>query len=260
MRFERDDVEFLGGVRHGLTLGSPVSLVIHNTEWPKWQEEMSARARRHREAAAASPGPVTPTSSACRSTASTTPATCSSGPAPARPRPASPPARWPRRCWRTSAPTVISHVIQLGPVRAARGPAARRRPTSTGSTSRRCAASIPTAEAAMIAEIEAAAKAGDSLGGVVEVLGYGVPPGLGSHVHWDRAIDGLHRAGAHEHPGDEGRRDRRRVRRRRPPGERGARRDPVERGRRALRARLEPRRRHRGRDDDRQPARGARRR
>src|SRR5262249_43401728 len=41
MRFERDDVEFTGGVRHGRTLGSPVSLVIHNTEWPKWQEEMS---------------------------------------------------------------------------------------------------------------------------------------------------------------------------------------------------------------------------
>src|SRR4051812_50186436 len=45
MRFERDDVEFLGGVRHGATLGSPVSIVIHNTEWPKWQEEMSPRPR-----------------------------------------------------------------------------------------------------------------------------------------------------------------------------------------------------------------------
>ena len=43
----------------------------------------------------------------------------------------------------------------------------------------------------MIAEVEAAAKVGDSLGGIVEVLGYGVPPGLGSHVHWDRKIDGL---------------------------------------------------------------------
>src|SRR3954469_14324185 len=41
MRFERDDVEFLGGARHGATLGSPVSIVIHNAEWPKWQEEMS---------------------------------------------------------------------------------------------------------------------------------------------------------------------------------------------------------------------------
>ncbi|HEV2310877.1 MAG TPA: chorismate synthase, partial [Acidimicrobiia bacterium] len=49
----------------------------------------------------------------------------------------------------------------------------------------------PDAEAAMITEVEAAAAAGDSLGGVVEVLGYGVPPGLGSHVHWDRKIDGL---------------------------------------------------------------------
>jgi chorismate synthase len=49
----------------------------------------------------------------------------------------------------------------------------------------------PDAEAAMITEIEAVAKAGDSLGGVVEVLGYGVPPGLGSHVHWDRRVDGL---------------------------------------------------------------------
>jgi chorismate synthase len=49
----------------------------------------------------------------------------------------------------------------------------------------------PAAEAAMIAEIQAAAKEGDSLGGIVEVLGYGVPPGLGSHVHWDRRIDAL---------------------------------------------------------------------
>ena len=57
MRFERDDVEFLGGVRHGATLGSPVSIVIHNTEWPKWQEEMSPGARGHREAAAPQPRP-----------------------------------------------------------------------------------------------------------------------------------------------------------------------------------------------------------
>src|SRR5207253_7842197 len=49
----------------------------------------------------------------------------------------------------------------------------------------------PASEQAMINEIKEAAKAGDSLGGIVEVLGYGVPPGLGSHVHWDRRIDGL---------------------------------------------------------------------
>ena len=59
------------------------------------------------------------------------------------------------------------------------------------STSRRCAASTQAAEEAMIAEIEAAAKDGDSLGGIVEVLAYGVPVGLGSHVHWDRKLDAL---------------------------------------------------------------------
>jgi chorismate synthase len=85
---------------------------------------------------------------------------------------------------------VISHVIQLGPVRASEDrrpvPADLRR---VDESPVRCF--DPDAEAAMITEIEAAAKAGDSLGGVVEVLGYGVPPGLGSHVHWDRRIDGL---------------------------------------------------------------------
>jgi chorismate synthase len=88
------------------------------------------------------------------------------------------------------ATDVISHVIQLGPVRASED----RRPepsdrTRVDESSVRCF--DPDAEAAMIAEIEAAAQAGDSLGGVVEVLGYGVPPGLGSHVHWDRRVDGL---------------------------------------------------------------------
>jgi chorismate synthase len=85
---------------------------------------------------------------------------------------------------------VLSHVIQMGGARAR----ADRRPTpddldAVDESPVRCF--DPDAEEAMIAEVEAAAKVGDSLGGVVEVLGYGVPPGLGSHVHWDRKIDGL---------------------------------------------------------------------
>jgi chorismate synthase len=83
-----------------------------------------------------------------------------------------------------------SHVVQLGPVRSdperRPGPGALR---SVDASEVRCA--DPEAEAAIISEIKAAAKAGDSLGGVVEVLAYGVPVGLGSHVHWDRKIDGL---------------------------------------------------------------------
>jgi chorismate synthase len=85
---------------------------------------------------------------------------------------------------------VLSHVVQLGPVvsKAAERP-------GPGDLARvdespvRCFDA--TAEAAMIDEVEAAAKAGDSLGGVVEVLGHGVPVGLGSHVHWDRKLDAL---------------------------------------------------------------------
>jgi chorismate synthase len=85
---------------------------------------------------------------------------------------------------------VLSHVIQMGGARAD----VTRRPApadleAVDESPVRCFDG--DAEAAMIAEVEAAAKVGDSLGGVVEVLGYGVPAGLGSHVHWDRKIDGL---------------------------------------------------------------------
>jgi chorismate synthase len=85
---------------------------------------------------------------------------------------------------------VISHVIQMGSARAERD--RRPQPSDLDAVDEspvRCFDAV--AEAAMIAEVEAAAKVGDSLGGVVEVLGYGVAPGLGSHVHWDRKIDGL---------------------------------------------------------------------
>jgi chorismate synthase len=85
---------------------------------------------------------------------------------------------------------VLSHVIQMGPARAPLeprpGPADLER---VDESPVRCFDAA--AEEAMVAEVKAAAKVGDSLGGVVEVLGYGVPPGLGSHVHWDRKIDGL---------------------------------------------------------------------
>ncbi len=85
---------------------------------------------------------------------------------------------------------MLSHVIQIGSARASTD----RRPTpadleAVDASEVRCF--DPASEQAMITEIKEAAKAGDSLGGVVEVLAYGVPPGLGSHVHWDRKIDGL---------------------------------------------------------------------
>ena len=106
MRFEQDEVTLLGGVRHGRTLGSPVAIEIGNSEWAesdKWHEEMSPAPGAHGGTRSPSPGPVTPTWPACRSTASPTPATCSSGPAPGRRRRGWPPAAWPRPCWPSSA-------------------------------------------------------------------------------------------------------------------------------------------------------------
>jgi chorismate synthase len=189
MRFERDDVEFVGGVRHGATLGSPVSLVIHNTEWPKWQEEMSA-APGVTEKPLRQPRPGHADLVGMqkygfddarnvleRASARETAARVAAG-------------ALAKKLLEHLGTSVLSHVVALGPARAT--PDLRPEPSDldrVDGSEVRCF--DPEAEAAMVAEIEAAARAGDSLGGVVEVLGYGVPPGLGSHVHWDRRIDGL---------------------------------------------------------------------
>ena len=121
---------------------------------PKWHEEMSPAPGRDRASRSPSPGPVTPTSPGCRSTASPTPATCSSGRRPARPRRGSRPARWPRRCSRTSASQVLSHVVQLGAARSKAVTCARRRPTSHAVDESQVRCFDPDAEEAMIAEIE----------------------------------------------------------------------------------------------------------
>jgi chorismate synthase len=189
MRFERDDVEILGGVRHGRTLGSPISIVIHNTEWPKWQEEMSpAPGVTEKPLRQPRPGHADLVGMQKygfddarnvleRASARETAARVAAG-------------TLAKLLLADIGAEVLSHVIQMGGARAS----ADRRPTpadldTVDESPVRCFDA--DAEAAMIAEVEAAAKVGDSLGGVVEVLGYGVPPGLGSHVHWDRKIDGL---------------------------------------------------------------------
>ncbi|HVW35200.1 MAG TPA: chorismate synthase [Acidimicrobiia bacterium] len=189
MRFERDDVEFLSGVRHGRTLGSPVSILIRNTEWPKWVEEMSpapgATAKPlhqprpgHADLAGMQKYGFTDARDVLeRASARETAARVAAG-------------TLAKALLSHLGVSVLSHVIQIGAARAS----TERRPTpddleAVDASEVRCF--DPASEQAMITEIKEAAKAGDSLGGVVEVLGYGVPPGLGSHVHWDRKIDGL---------------------------------------------------------------------
>src|SRR5438874_10644570 len=189
MRFEQDEVTLLGGVRHGVTLGSPVAIVIHNTEWPKWQEEMSpAPGATEKPLHQPRPGHadlvgmqkygfddarnVLERASARETAARVAAGTCA------------------KALLARLGVSVLSHVVQLGPVESKA--AARPEPHDLARVDEspvRCF--DREAEAAMIAEVKAAAKAGDSVGGVVEVLAYGVSVGLGSHVHWDRRLDGL---------------------------------------------------------------------
>jgi chorismate synthase len=191
MRFEQDDVEFLGGVRHGRTLGSPVAIVVHNTEWAtgKWNEEMSS-------APGATASPLTQPRPGHadlagmqkygfddardvleRASARETAARVAAG-------------ALAKGLLGTIDVSIVSHVVQLGRVQAdtARRPGPGDLAQVDGSEVR---CFDPDTEADMIREIKEAAKAGDSLGGVVEVLGFNAPPGLGSHVHWDRRIDGM---------------------------------------------------------------------
>ncbi|MCX7620185.1 MAG: chorismate synthase [Acidimicrobiales bacterium] len=190
MRFEQDELTIIGGVRHGRTLGSPVAIEIANSEWErKWTEEMSPEPG-HTKQPLTQPRPGHADLAGMqkygfsdardvleRASARETAARVAAGAV----------------CKALLAHLgveVISHVIQIG---AARVPAGvRPKPADLeavdGSPVRCFDAST---EAAMVDEIKAAAKDGDSLGGVVEVLAYGVPVGLGSHVHWDRKLDGL---------------------------------------------------------------------
>ncbi|HYZ97438.1 MAG TPA: chorismate synthase [Acidimicrobiales bacterium] len=191
MRFEQDEVTLVGGVRHGRTLGSPVAIEIANTEWfrsDRWHEEMAVEPGRTRTPLT-QPRPGHADLAGMqkygfddardvleRASARETAARVAAG-------------ALAKGLLRQLGIEVLSHVIQLGPVRSK--PADRPTP---GDLERIDASPLRCfdagAEEAMVEEIKAAAKEGDSLGGVVEVLAYGVPVGLGSHVHWDRRLDG----------------------------------------------------------------------
>jgi chorismate synthase len=196
MKFEQDEAEITSGVRHGVTLGGPVAIRVSNTEWPKWETVMS-------------PDPVAP--ALLRDQARNAPLT--------RPRPGHADlAGMQKYGHRDARPVlerasaretaarvaigevarrylsqavgigIVSHVVALGPVRAPDGllPGPDDGPRVDGDPVRCLDADTSKA---MQAEIDAARRDGDTLGGVVEVVAYGLPPGLGSHVHWDRRLD-----------------------------------------------------------------------
>lgn len=195
--FEADKVTILGGVRLGMTQGGPIAIQVGNSEWPKWERVMSADPVPEEE---------------IRDLARNAPLT--------RPRPGhadlvgmqkydlddARPILERASARETAARvalgavarnfleqsvgvTILSHVLSIGSVRV---PDESELPAA-GDMKKidndpvRCA--DPTTSALMITEIENAHREGDTLGGVVEVLAFNMPPGLGSHVHWDRRLD-----------------------------------------------------------------------
>ena len=189
MRFERDELRLSAGIRHGRTLGSPVAIEILNSEWPKWEQEMSAAAGTpskklttprpgHADLAGMQKYAFDDARDVLeRASARETAARVAAG-------------ALAKALLATIGVTILSHVIRIGGVvsPADQRPQAGDRDVVDASEVR---CFDPATAAAMIIEIKAAAKEGDSLGGVVEVVAYGVPVGLGSHVHWDRKLDGL---------------------------------------------------------------------
>jgi chorismate synthase len=202
MSFEQDELEFVGGVRHGVTLGSPVAIRVGNSEWPKWEKTMAADPvdpaeledlARNAPLTRPRPGhadlvgmqkygfrearPVLE-----RASARETAARVALGAVAAR------------FLQQTFEVNVLSHVVELGTVRVRPGTV----PTAADlkridADPMRCLDAEVSRE--MVAEVDAARKDGDTLGGVVEVVVWGLPPGLGSHVHWDRRLDAKLAAG-----------------------------------------------------------------
>jgi len=196
MTFERDEVELTGGVRHGRTLGGPVAIRIANTEWPKWETVMSPDPvaagtldGQARNAPLTRPRPGHADLAGMqkfghkdarpileRASARETAARVALGEV----------AR--RLLSQVLGIEILSHVVAIGQVRipdeVMPGPNAA---AAIDADPVRCFDAETST--AMVTEIDAAKSSGDTLGGVVEVLAFGLPPGLGSFTHWDRRLD-----------------------------------------------------------------------
>lgn len=189
MRLERDELEILGGVRFGRTLGGPVTVLIRNSEWEKWKDEMSPHEGvSQRIETTPRPGhadlvgmqkydthdarDILERASARETAARTVVGYLS------------------KQLLGEVGVSVFSHVVAIGSARISEEtlPQPHDLPAIDASDVR---AFDKDVEESMISEIKAAAADRDTLGGVVEVLAYGLVPGIGSHVHWDRKLDGM---------------------------------------------------------------------
>lgn len=195
MKFEKDEVSFSGGVRHGKTMGGPVALVIANTEWPKWQDVMSADPVDDSKLTGARAEALTrPRPGHADFTGMQKYAFLDSRPVLERASARETAARVAlgavaAKFLNQLGISIITHTVGIGPVMV---PADAELPTpgdvdSLDADPMRCFHAETSA--AMVAEVDDCHSAGDTLGGVVETLVYNLPPGLGTFVHWDRRLD-----------------------------------------------------------------------
>ena len=196
MRIEQDELEILAGVRHGFTLGSPVAIIIRNTEWPRWQQEMNPNPIETDEDLSAEARPLTKPRPGHADLAGmlkydTKDARDVLERASARETAARTVVGYlAKQLLETIGVSIVSHVVAIGNVRSEDPePPKPSDLEAVDASPVRCF--DPVASAAMVAAIEEAKTGRDTLGGVVEVLAYGLPTGIGSHVHWDRRLDGL---------------------------------------------------------------------
>jgi chorismate synthase len=196
MKFEADEIEIIGGLRHGRTLGSPVAIRIGNSEWPKWEKVMAAdpvdeaeleQLARNAPLTRPRPGhadlvgmqkydfeearPILERASARETAARVALGAVATA-----------------FLKQAVGAEVVSHVVRIGAATAPAGSVPVAADVAyLDEDPVRCLDA--DASKAMVAEIDQAHKDGDTLGGVVEVVVHGLPPGLGSHVHWDRRLD-----------------------------------------------------------------------
>ena len=194
-KFEEDELAISGGVRFGLSMGSPVALRIGNTEWPRWVDVMSAvpvdidSLPKGRGAPLTRPRPGHADLAGMqkyafdearnvleRASARETAARVALGAVA-------------RGFLAELGITLVAHTLSIGTVRVPEGlpVPAPSDVVALDNDPLRCF--DPATSALMVDEVDRAHEDGDTLGGVVEVLAYGVPPGLGSYVHWDRRLD-----------------------------------------------------------------------
>lgn len=191
MKIERDRIEWLSGVRSGETLGTPVAMIVHNRDWTNWEEIMSAEGTpgesRRRRVTRPRPGHADLVGVLKyeredardileRASARETAARVAAG-------------ALARRLLEEFGVEIGSHVVSLGGIHAP--PIAELpRPLNPEADRSEIRVLDRSVEAQIIARIDQAKKAGDTLGGEVQVVVWGLPVGLGSHVHWDRKLDG----------------------------------------------------------------------